>query len=116
MYKIGYLTLIVAGLLVAGFGIFNSPVVQAAAPCVAFSDATLTANPELLKIKCSEVIVQAENDMASNPELSLVQRYDVANSMPGIEANPELGVVYRYNAVNKTADNGFFAFTFRLGR
>lgn len=56
-----YLALMIAGFLVAGYGLLYSPVAQAAAPCEVFTNERLGNNPELLKIKCSDVIVEEDN-------------------------------------------------------
>jgi len=76
--------LIVAGLLVAGYGIFAGSTAQAALPC---DGSSVTDNPELLKVTCSEV----------TPDEINVQRANAANAAryTGLAAyyladNPEL--------------------------
>jgi len=64
MYSKISVALIIVGLLVAGFGVFNNSVAQAAPPCGVYADsAQLAANPELLKISCREVTVKAETNV-----------------------------------------------------
>jgi hypothetical protein len=86
MYSRISIAFIVVGLLVAGFGIFNNSVTRAAPPCVAHSSATLAANPELLKISCSEVTVEAETNVQRAFQASAARYRAMAEYYAGTEA------------------------------
>lgn len=132
MYRKMVVALIIAGLLVTGYGIFADSTAQAAAPCDGNS---MVDNPELLKVTCSEVTpdeinVQRANAanaarytglaahyLADNPGLMIVQRANEANAAryTGLAAhyladNPELMAVQRANAANAARYTGLAAY------
>lgn len=89
MYSRITIALVVVGLLVGGFGIFNSSVSQAAPPCIANSGATLAANPELLKISCIEVSVEAETNGQRGVAASAARYSAMADYYAGIESDQQ---------------------------
>ena len=86
MYSRISIAFIVVGLFVAGFGMFNSSVTRAASHCVGYSSATLAANPELLKINCSEVTAEAETNVQRAFEASAARYRAMAEYYAGTEA------------------------------
>jgi hypothetical protein len=123
MYSRISIALIVVGLLVAGYGIFNNSVTRAAPPCVTYNSATLAANPELLKIGCHEVTDEAEPNVQRSNEAYSDRHSDQTEFYTGaigtidssyLAANPELSAVRRYNQApviehNETSGSTFFA-------
>ena len=123
MYSRISIALIVVGLLVAGFGVFDNSVTRAAPPCVTHNSATLAANPELLKIGCHEVTGEAETNVQRANEAYSDRYSDQAEFYTGatgaidsryLAANPELSLVRRYNRTpviehNETSGSTFFA-------
>ena len=118
MYSRISIAFIVVGLFVGGFAIFNSSVTQAAPPCATYSSATLAANPELLKINCNEVTVEAETNVQRANEAYSARYQGLAEFYTGATgtidssyqaANPELNVVRRYEAAAKMTDSASLA-------
>jgi hypothetical protein len=87
MYSRISIALIVVGLFVAGFGIFNSSVTRAASHCVGYSSATLAANPELLKINCNEVTAEAETNVQRAFAASAARYRAMAEYYAGTESD-----------------------------
>ena len=119
MYSRISIAFIVVGLLVAGFGTFTSSVTRAAPPCGVYADsAQLAANPELLKISCSEVVVEAETNVQRANEASSARYSGLAEFYTGVTgaidssyqaANPELNVASRYEAAVNMTDSASLA-------
>ena len=119
MYSRIVMAVIVVGLLVGAFGIFNSSVTQAAPPCVEQTSADLAANPELLKINCGQTTVDAETNVEQMFDANAARYTAMAAYYAEAEANPQRanqsisarysGLAQFYSVTDGATDSTFLA-------